>query len=159
MEQLDLFWQKAVDKQKLSQTPEIKKPVKEEKEKTQKKILSVLSWTFNYKFLNWNYESYKIETNNWKITKVYFKFWNHKFLIYIDYDLKSWKNINFHETDRDEREKIKENCINLKMSSIQKKEKAWYGWVKFSVNYFRYAWLDFFTTKNFLEALIKDYHK
>lgn len=159
MEQLDLFWKKLLDNQKLSQTPEIKKPVKEEKEKTQKKVLSVLSWTFKYNFSNWNYESYKIETNNWKITKVYFKFWNHKFLMYIDYDLKSWKNVNFHETDREEREKINENRINLKMSSIQKKEKAWYGWVKFSVNYFRYAGLDFFAAKNFLEALIKDFHK
>lgn len=158
MEQLDLFSQKNIDNTRLSQTPEIKLPVKEEKEKIKWKVMSVLSWIWKHVFSNGKYESYKIEKGNWKIKAVYFQSWKYKFLVNIDYDFKKSNNINFYETDKEEREILNQNLVILNIEWIQKKVKVWYDGIK-PVNYFRYAWLDYNSVKSFLEALIKDFHK
>lgn len=158
VEQLDLFKQS-------SDIPKAQKelPLPEQKQETSKRIGDVLSWVFNYKFDYFKYSSYKIEVEDWKINKVKFQIWEHKFQVYIEYDYKkdSVKNLNYAETDKEDRENFTEIVIvkKLHISAIQKKEKAWYWPVHKVVNYFRYAWLEYNQTISFLEALIKDYHK
>lgn len=138
-------------------------PLPEQKNITSRKITEVLSWIFNYKFDYLKYSCYKIEVENWKISKVKFQIWNYKFQVYIDYDYKKEdiKNINYTETDKEDRENIIEKVFvkKLYISAIQKKDKVWYWPVQKNVNYFKFAWLEYNQIISFLKALILDYHK
>jgi len=135
----------------------------QQEEKTKGKVADILSWTFNYRFEYLFYNSYKIEVKNWKINNVKFQFWDNKFLVYIDYEFRreNFVGVNYIETDEYDREYNVERIIveRLQISSIQKKEKAWYWPIKRYVNYFRYTWIDFKNLVSFLKELIKNYHK
>lgn len=155
MYQLDLFknniprenW---VNKKQVSYTEEVSSSVSN--------IIKPIFFSFSKLWLN----SYKIEVNNEKISKIYFQIWNQKFLVYIDYNINKkiihW--YNYTETDKDEREQFftQIEIKNLKILWIQQKVKVWYSELKYSWNYFKHLWLDNYSLTIFLEELIKKFH-
>lgn len=165
MKQMDLFvdWLHQVTNIKDINNTKEKLPVSEQKNLTSRKIERVLSWIFHYKFNYAWYNCYEIEVKNWKIKRVKFSIWEHKFQIYINYECKkeNKKIINYTETNKDDRENIIEKIIinNLCILAIQKKVKVWYWQVIKNINYFGFAWLENSEVISFLKALIQNFHK
>lgn len=160
MIQLDLPFDTGVD------TPEVKSPqyspVTSQTETTQESANKLLD-TYNYTYQYGDYKSYRIWLEKEKISKIYFSFWNHKFLVYLDeYSFTSEKLSvnNYYETDPSEREVTFSTQVlkNITIQGIQKKDPVWYGWFQKNVNYFKFLGMKHPELKKFLERLLKKYH-
>lgn len=127
------------------------------------KVEKLINSSQNNSFSYWNYLSYKIEVKNGKISKIYFSVWENKFLVYLSYDFlkRNIKIVDYTETNKDDRENFIEDVSlrNLKILWIQRKVKVWYWEFKKNPNYFRYLWVDYNWVKNFIEKLLRNYHK
>lgn len=156
MRQLDLF---------LDTLEEKKLPPSQLEHHTEdiKKSTEALLETRNYVFQYWEYKSYKVSVENEKISKVYFSFWNYKFLVHLDqYSFSSEKLSvhNYYETDPEEREMTlsTQTLKDFKIIWIQKKDSVWYWVFKKNVHYFKFTWVHYAQLKIFLENLLKKYH-
>lgn len=116
----------------------------------------------NFIFKDSKLESYKISILENKINEIKFKFWKYRFLIWLKYNVnqKTFKDINFYETEKDEREKIfkKIDISWLKILYIFRKVKNWYWEKKDYVNYFKFLWLDNNQVYNFTKKLLLEFH-
>ncbi len=137
--------------------------IHENRKNVSQKAFDALSWVWHLIFKQWPYQSYKIEWESNKISKIYFIIGKEKFLVYIDYNFSKNRTsyTDYTETDQNERERIIEKTYisNFKILWIQKKVKVWYGEIKNNPNYFKYDGIDYFTLKSFLEEWIKKYHQ
>lgn len=156
MRQLDLF---------LDTLEEKKLPPSQLEHHTEdiKKSTEALLETRNYVFQYWEYKSYKVSVENEKISKVYFSFWNYKFLVHLDQYFFSSEKVavhNYYETDPEEREMTlsTQTLKDFKVIWIQKKDSVWYGPFKEHANYFKFTGIKDSHVKIFLEKLLKKYH-
>lgn len=160
MIQLDLPFDTEVN------TPEVKSPqnspVTSQTETTQESANKLLD-THNYMYQYADYKSYKVLVENGKISKIYFSFWNHKFLLHLggySFNSQNFSVNNYYETDPSEREVMASRQVlkNVTIQGVQKKDPVWYGWFQKNVNYFQFLGMKYPELKIFLERLLKKYH-
>lgn len=105
-----------------------------------------------------NFHWHKIELFNWKIRRIYFRFWENSYLLNLDYDFyiktNTIKNFSSPEDNQEERFFI---FKNIKILSIQKKDRVWY-WRINRPDYVKNIWLNFQRVSQFAQELIKNYH-
>lgn len=113
------------------------------------------------KFSLWNFETYKvIKDYSWKIEQVLFKFKKSKFLVYISYVKKDFelKEKLYSEQERASRDISNQidRVLNLRIISIFKKVRNWYGEKKISANYFNFMWLNNSNLEEFIYEFLKN---
>lgn len=162
MQQLDLFEQITEQREIPEEISTKERGFSWVQEEVKNKTTQLIDKSYQYSFRKGSITSYKVDVEQGNIKKVLFHVWKESFQVFLKYDYES-KNIvqvNYTETDPDERERIVKSIQikNLKIEGLQKKVQVGYWEWKQSANYFKHLWLDTYWLTVFLEELIKKFH-
>lgn len=162
MQQLDLFQQITQQRETPKETSPKEAIFAWVQDGVKNKTTQLIDKSYHYSFTKGGITSYKVDVEQWNMKKVLFHVWKESFQVFFKYNYES-KNIvqvNYTETDPDERERIVKSIQikNLKIEGLQKKVQVGYWEWKQSANYFKHLWIDTYSLTVFLEELIKKFH-